>query len=175
MMYSVLKINIKMETYNTSQEGQSFVQQSKKITSVVLPIKFSTQMDDDFKKLEQLRKEMEMIVVDSKNPHMKQTMEKKLQDYNRICALVEESTQLLNRMEMEINKINENHIDQIQNSKINDWLEMLMNKDRELRIDEIYYIVEQLQAMLNSVSSETEISDNINPEIIYEKHDVYDD
>lgn len=132
-----------------------------------------TLMDSSNKRIDQIMNEMDMIVIDSRNPSFKQTLEKKMINYNKINLLSEEATQLLNKMEMEVGRLDGSHINQSQNMKINDWLDML-NKGH-LKTGEIIYIVEQLQAMLQDISSEPDIIDNIEQEIIYEDPEIFDD
>lgn len=180
MMYIVFKFNIKMEAF--SYEGQtqterksSSMSQPSKLVSVTPTIKTfkPMQMDTNAKQLDHIMKEMDMIIVDSKNPNLKQTIEKKLQNYNKVNALSEEATQLLNKMEVDVGRINGSHISQIQSMKINDWVEMLTSG--HLKITETVYIVEQLQAMLDNFSPETDIIDNVDREIIYEEQEIFDD
>lgn len=179
MMYLVLKFNIKMETYNTSQGSQSersmpvVVQSAKAGTNPLKSNKSSMQMETGNKKIEQLINDINSIFIDAKNPTIRQTMERKLQNYNRINGMVEETTQLLNRMEMDIQKMEGVQMDQTQYMKINDWLEMLSSSN--LGMKETIYIVEQLQAMLQGLSSETDIVDNVDQEIIYEEQEIFDD
>ena len=169
-----------METYNTSSQGRT--ERNPIISSALREpnppnppktMKPGVPLEANSKRLDQIMKDIDSIYINSKNPAGKLTMEKKLQNYNKINGMVEEATQLLNKMEMDVQKMECGQMDQTQNMKMNDWLEMLSNGHLAMR--ETIYIVEQLQAMLLGLSSETEFVDNVDQEIIYEEQEIFED
>ena len=131
----------------------------------------SIQVDTASKRFDQLIKEINTIYIDARNPQTRPTMEKKLQTYKKINMLVEESTQLLNKMEIDIQKLDAGQFDPSHSVKIDDWLELLSSN--QLKMEEVIHIIGQLQAMSEDLPSEVEIVDNVDQEIIYEEEDVF--
>jgi len=126
-------------------------------------------METSSKRLDEIMKEINTIHIEARNPEINRSLEKKLQNYNKANILVEEATQLLNKMEIDIQKLDANQIDSSSIFKINDWIEWLT--DRTLKFDEVVYIITQLQAIASGLPSDAEFIDNVDQEIIYEEEE----
>lgn len=126
------------------------------------------------KRFEQIIKDINIIQLDFQTPGIRPTMEKKLQSYNKINKLVDEASQLLNRLETDVLKMETKVTNALQFGKINHWLEMLSN-NKSPKVGEIIYIVEQFKAMQQEISSAPEIVDNVeqDQEIIYEEENAF--
>jgi hypothetical protein len=129
-------------------------------------------METSNMRLKKIKSELMMIVMESQNykNNTPKKMETKLQNYAQGNILIEESLNLITQMEQEIKNLNTSKIDKSQISKINEYIDILQNKNP--KFDETLYIVEQLQMISNGFPLSNEIHDNIDGEVIYEEQEI---
>lgn len=126
-------------------------------------------METFSKKLGHNISQMQIIYLDS---NKKLSLEKKLENYNKSNLLMSESHELIDNLQKEILNLDTNNPVKTPNSKINELIELLSNNNNNPKFDEVLYIVQQLQNISKGLPVTTQITDNVNQEVIYEEHIV---
>lgn len=122
------------------------------------------------KKLKNILDQISMIYLDSQK---KQTLEKKLENYNKSNILINEASQLIELLKKEVININiqqPSDSSKQSHSKINEYISLLEN--RNPRFDEVLYIIQQLKSMETELNSTSKITDHVDNEVIYEEEEV---
>jgi len=125
-------------------------------------------METSNKRLNNILNQIEMLYIDSHNNKL--SLQRKLENYNKSSIFITQATQLIEKMQSEIQNLDTSKIDNSQNSKINELINMLSIKNTNF--DQVIYIVEQLRAISSGQPIATEIIENVDQEVIYEEHDA---
>ncbi|XWV26215.1 hypothetical protein QJ857_gp0861 [Tupanvirus soda lake] len=128
-------------------------------------------METSSKRLNSIMDEIALISIDTQNLGKKPLqMEKKLQNYTKGNILIEEATQLIEKLEQEIQNMDFSKADKSQINKVNEYIDILQRTNP--RFDEVMYIVEQLKAISAGLPVTTEIHDHIENEVIHEHEEI---
>ncbi|XWV24965.1 hypothetical protein QJ856_gp0814 [Tupanvirus deep ocean] len=128
-------------------------------------------METSSKRLNGIMEEIALISIDTQNLGKKPLqMEKKLQNYTKGNLLIDEATQLIEKLEQEIQNIDFSKADKSQINKVNEYIDLLQRTNP--RFDEVMYIVEQLKAISSGLPLTTEIHDNIEQEVVHEHEEI---
>lgn len=121
-------------------------------------------MENSSKKLQDIMSQIQIIYMDSKQ---KITFEKKLENYEKANLYINEAVQLIEKLQNDINNINNTKTDPAQIARVNQFIDMLsMNNPK---FEEVLYIVQQLRAINAGLPTTTQITDNVEQEIIYDE------
>lgn len=112
------------------------------------------------KRLDNVMREIQTIYVDSID---KRQLEKKLESYKKGSVLISEAMDLIKRMQNEISNLTETDIDNLQESRIDEFIDLLSSDD--VNFDEVLYIINQLFAIRSKQPVITEVFDNINNDV----------
>lgn len=126
---------------------------------------------ETFKRLNRIMDEISIISIDSQILGKKpQQMEKKLQNYIKGNLLIDEASQLIEKLENDVKKINITKIDRTQINDIDKYIDLLEISNPHF--NEILYIIETLYANSVSLPTSMQITDNVDQEIIHEIEEV---
>lgn len=124
-------------------------------------------METSSKRLNNIMAQISMISIESQK---KLTLEKKLENYTKGSLLINEATQLIEKMQDDIKNLDTSKIDKLNMVKINEFIKLLTTSNPNF--DEVLFIVEQLRALSSDLPKITEITDNVDREIIYADHNI---
>lgn len=138
-----------------------------------LVIVYKEKMETSSKKLENILKDVDMILLDShNNSKFPVTLEKKLQNYKKGTLLIDEAVQLIENMKEEIKNLDTSKADKSQSSKINQFIDLLSIPNQ--KFDQVLYLVEQLHTICAGIPTTAQIHDIVDQEVIYEELEVFD-
>lgn len=123
-------------------------------------------METYTKRLNDIITQISIISIESQK---KLSFEKKMENYNKGNLLINEATQLIEKLQDEIMNINTSKIDKSNISRLDEYINILSTNNP--KFDEIIYIVKELYCMSSGLPLTAQINDNVDQEVIYEHNE----
>jgi hypothetical protein len=117
------------------------------------------------KRLENILSDLSVICVESQR-HT--TLKQKFVNREKAQILVREATELLDNLQEEIKKFDEKNVN---SGQLNRYIDLLTNNSN---FDETLYVVNMLRSINAGVPTKSEITNNVEQEVIYEEQDIND-